>query len=466
MFNTYIKAKSNETVTEHYIGSCATYHGFAYQTFAEEMGLVGDVREREFERVRQMKLKVARTWYRPDFSRDMFKRFCLWLDEMKKQNVDVMLSASWFFTKDVWFFSHENHSDPDYTSKLENFDKCCEKMASWIAKSLESFIVVRGYTNIKYLSLFTEPFSYASGPCPEGIDYFEAYERCCRKINEKLIKFEVRDKVKLVGPNGIFTSHDDNQLQRAIEKMDDIIDIYSMHTYAWCDPSWQKNRGFYMTGYEGWKSHAEYVRKIAEKTGKPVWFDEYGLSGDGRLAEGVRDSVWYGNYIALINAALINGGMNNTLIWTLFDQKYPYNITNNDSFYNGVQRWGCCKMPGDSIKDSENARPSWYVISLLSRYMSDGDAKVVKCEFGEGICAAVTVTKDGRTSVLAVNMRDDSANVTIDVEASGLKRYLYDPAALKPAPDYIMIEPDKKLDTAPINDILPPYSVAVYSNAD
>jgi hypothetical protein len=461
MFKSNVKINREKIINDDYAGSCGVYHGFSYMPLPEEMGLTGEVREREFKRVEAMQLKVARTWFRPDFSRDMMKRFNMWLERMQKLGVDVALQSGWWFTKDVWYFAHEKHNDPEYTKSADNFRLCCDKLAAWIAKALEYFIVVRGYTHIKYLVLFTEPTSYRSGPVPDGIGDFEAYEICCRKIHEKLIAYGLRDRIRLMGPNGVFLSYDDVQLKNAVERMDDIIDIYTLHTYSWTDSSWMKNKEFIMTGYEGWLKHAGFMRKIAAKTGKPVWTDEYGLSGQG---ERYRDTVWYGNFIAQANAAFINGGLDGSFIWLLFDQKYFTDTTNNDSFYKGVHRWGTCYMPGDDVPEPENARPSWYVLSLLSRYMSAGCAKVYDISFGDGICAAATEPSPGKTSLLIVNLKDDDAEIEAEAGAAGLRRCLYDPAAIKPEPDFIMIEPDGTTETETFTAKLPPFGVAVYSN--
>lgn len=461
MSKTYVKINREKIINDSYTGSCGVYHGFSYMPVPESMGLTGQVREREFKRVAEMRLKVARTWFRPDYSREMTDRFNLWLEQMQRTGVDVALQAGWWFTKDVWYFAHEKHDDPEYTKNADNFKLCCDKFAAWIAKALEYFIVVRGFTHIKYLVLFTEPVSYASGPVPEGIEPFQAYELCCRKIHEKLKMYNLSDKVKLMGPNGVFLSYDDVQLKNAVEHMDDIIDIYTLHTYSWTDSSWMKNPGFIMSGYEDWKRHAEYIRGIAEKTGKAVWIDEYGLSGQ---AESYRDTAWYGNFIAQANAAFINGGLNGSFIWLLFDQKYFSDTTNNDSFYHGVHRWGTCYMPGDDVPEPENARPSWYVLSLLSRYMSDGRAKVYGVDFGKNICAAATEPSAGKTSLLLVNLKDEETEIDVAAGVPGLRRYLYDPNTIKPQPDLIMIKADKTVETENFTVKLPPFGVAVYSD--
>lgn len=461
MTETFVKVDRNKIINDDYVGSCGVYHGFSYMPLPEQMGLTGEAREREFERVESMKLKVARTWFRPDYTRDMIRRFNSWLERMQQIGVDVAIQSGWWFTKDVWYFAREKHDDPEYTRSLDNFISCCDKFAVWIAKMLEYFITVRGYEHIKYLVLFTEPVSYASGPVPDNVEPFRLYEICCRKIHEKLIAYNLRDRIKLMGPNGVFTNFEDVQLQNAVDCMNDVIDIYTLHTYAWTDSSWMKNPEFIMSGYNKWLNHAEYIKGIAGKTGKPVWIDEYGLSGQ---AEHFRDSPWYGNFIARANAAFINGGLDGSFIWLLFDQRYFWDTTNDDSFYNGVHRWGTCYMPGDKLPDNENARPSWYVISLLSRYMSGGCAIVYGIEFGDDICAAATEPEPGKTSILVVNNKDEEKEIEITAGVSGLRRYLYDPNTIEPLPDFIMIEADEVTETETFIVKLPPLGVAIYSD--
>ncbi len=458
-----------KVINDNYVGSCGVYHGFAYQQVSEARGMTEKSREREFARVNEMKLNVARTWYRPDYSQDMTRRFITWMKRMKELNVDIALQAGWWFTKDIWYFAHENYNNREYTSKLENFDLCCDKLAAWISKSLEYFIDVHGLTNIKYLVLFTEPTSYRSGDMPEGISDFEAYERCCRKIHNKLIEYGLRDRVKLMGPNGVFTSYDDKQLEYCVEHLNDVIDIYTLHTYSWCEKGWPQDQTFIMTDYDGWKKHADFIRRTAEKTGKPVWTDEYGLSGKGKIAEPFRDSSWYGNYLAMANSAFANGGLMGSFIWLLFDQQYFWNTTNDDSFHDGVHRWGTCYMPGDSVKDSENARPSWYVMQLLSRYMSSKQAKVYEVSFGEGICGYAIENENGRRSFLIVNECSEECEIDIQAVCGSYRKYLYDPAAIKPQPDYLSIEScgnaEIGLDGC-FSDRLPAFGVAVYTNFD
>ena len=464
--NTFFKTDCKQSINTGYVGSCGVYHGFSFMPEPEAMGLTGETREREFRRVEAMKLKVARTWFRPDYNQDMMKRFCLWLDKMKELNVKVALQAGWWFTKDVWFFAHENYDNEEFTRDRANFERCCDKFSIWIAKALEYFIIVKEYTNIEYLVLFTEPTSYEAGPVPDGLDDLSAYEICCRKIHERLIEYGLRDRVKLMGPNGVFTSHEDKQLAYCVEHLNDVIDIYTYHTYAWLDNGWMKNPDFIMTGYDGWKKHADFIYSLEQATGKPVWIDEYGLSGQ---ADAFRDSSWYGNFIAQANAAFINGHLNGSFIWLLFDQKYFGDTTNNDSFYHGVHRWGTAYMPGDDVPDPENVRPSWYMISALSRYMSSGEDTVVcASEAGEGICGAVTRPENGeKISILLASLGE--GEVEVDVDCAGLDDrtltvYLYDPLHIDPQKDKLLLPPAETVRAPRFTVKLPPCGAAIITD--
>ncbi len=463
--NSSVKINRSKIINDHYKGSGGVYHGFSFMPGNEAMGLCGEARERELRRVEEMQLKVARTWFRPDYSREMMEKFNLWLDEMKRLGVEVAIQSAWWFTKDVWYFAHEKHNDPTYTQSIDNFKACSKKLANWIAKALEYFIVVRNYTHIKYLVLFTEPTSYESGPVPQGLTLLLAYEICCRAIHEKLIEYGLRDKIKLMGPNGVFIKYEDEQLKYAVEKMNDIIDIYSMHTYAWSDSSWMKNPDFIMSDYDGWLKHVKYLKEITAPTGKPLWFDEYGLSAVSEIGEKLRSDPKYGNFIAQANTAFINGGTYGSFIWLLFDQKYFWDTTNNDSFHNGVHRWGTAYMPGDDVPEPFNVRPVWYMLSLISKYMSDGDSVVYETITEGKICACSAGAQNGDfLSLLIVNREEESVTVEIESGVSGLSCYLYDPANIECLPDKYMLESCCTIENSSFKLTLPPLAAIVLTN--
>ena len=58
----------DDAVCPEFLGVNAVYHGFAYMPFQEERGMNDADRRREFGLVSNIALRLARTWYRPDWA--------------------------------------------------------------------------------------------------------------------------------------------------------------------------------------------------------------------------------------------------------------------------------------------------------------------------------------------------------------------------------------------------------------
>ena len=419
----------------------------------------------EFTRVDIMRLRIARTWMRPDFSIEQQRQFAHWVQTLQGLGTEVALHTGWFFPRDVWYFAHENWNHPLYTAKTENFRECCDRLAGWVSRMLEFLIELRGCTNIKYLMLFHEPTEWTADALPTGVSLFEAYAMACRAIHKRLIADGRRNLVKLVGPNAMISAAGDRQLRRAVSMLNDVLDIYSAHTYAWPSAEGGHDPSCVLTGYDGWVKHAQSMLRQVAQTGKPFWFDEFGLAG-GKTAEDMRSTGWYGNFLAQATAAFMNSGVENAFLWSLFDQKYFWDITNDDSFYHGIQRSGLAMMPGDSIPDTRNVRPAWYAVAMLSRFLSEGSAvPVLRTEAGPYLCGSATVPGEGCRTILLVNRKDTPVQVTVEAGISGLRRYLYNPATLQPHPDIYLHGWDVSTEQSVFTDTLPPFAVAVYTNA-
>jgi len=461
MKETFVQVDRSSVINDNFAGCCAVYHGFAYMPQSEEAGLVGEALDREFRRVENARLPIARTWFRPDFNQDRMRRLNRWLEKMQQLNVEVAVNAGQWFTRDVWYFAHENFNNPAFTANPDNFNACCDKYAAWMSKAVEYWLEVKKYTHIKYLCLFSEGITYQNGGLPRGMTQMKAYEICCRKLHEKLIEYGLREKIKLVGPGGNFTSHRDEQLKYAVDRMNDVLDIFSGHTYA----RFSENAApsdFGMIDYDGWLNHARWMKKTAARTGKPVWMDEYGMSGGQKQAEAYRADPLYGNFLGQAAAAFANGRLNASFLFTLFDQKTFWNITNEDSYYNGVHRWGLASMPGDDVPQPGSVRPAWYAFTLLSRFLSDGHARVFETRFGKEVCAAATQLTDGSSTILVVNRTAEAVSVTVEAGTAGLRGYLYDPAAVCPQQECDLLPAGDPTETETFTVTLPPYAAAIY----
>jgi len=445
-----LKVDTEEIIQDDFLGVGAVYHGFAFMPESIEKGYTDELRDIEFSRVENMELPIARTWYRPDWAcgssgyssgydwnSTKMTAFYNWLSVMKSRNVDVAINAGWWCTKDVF------NGDED----IATWDEKVEQYSLWMSESLNQIINIRGYTNVKYIHLFTEPTSYESGPLPTGYTQYQAYKEVVTALNDQLVSDGIRSLIKIVGPNN--TNWDD--LRPFKEDLDDVIDIYSIHGYS-------------LINYDAWNLKATNAKYQISSTGKPLWIDEW-----GKQDEEYRNTADYGNYIAQGTAAFINAGVQSSLLWILFDQQYPApldTMTNSDSFDNGIHLWGTAQF----LPTSRVPRPSYYSFSMMSKYMGKKGTTVYSTSSDtDGIYISAVKTETGNWSFLVVNGKSDEQNITIDLSSVidiTLYRHLYDPETIEPDSNASIIEQDKVFNNfgTSFSDVIPARGVAIYTS--
>lgn len=448
---TVLRVDLDSVLESDFLGVNGVYHGFAFMPEQVSRGMTDADREREFDRVRRMRLNVARTWYRPDWAcgssiqhpfdweSPKMRAFYQWLAAMKERNVDIALQAGWWFPRDT----HHGFESPQPERNLPRY-------LEWVSESLHQLIQVRGFTNIRYLIVFTEPTQSSAGSLPAGETQWTYYVKTVKALHARLEADKRRGLVKLVAPNN---GSDARNLKEAVSELNGIVDIYSGHTYN-------------KAGYEGWLAFSKGMADIVAGTRKPLWLDEYG-KGD----EAYRASGDYGTHVAEIVAASINSGHQSSVIWLLFDQLYVDPLDHagpRDSFHDGVHRWGTCKWPHDTISGPTLPYPSWYALSLLSRYLGGRNAtRTLRTEGGSGLAVAAT-RSGGDLSILVINTGPSPTPFRIAFSSKWkppLYRYLFDPAKVKPAEDAGLIPSGKRIRKpgSGWKDELPGRGFAVYS---
>jgi hypothetical protein len=425
---------NDSVLNDNFLGVNGVYHGFAYMEDPKVRPMTEQDRKREFTRVQKMDLKIARTWYRPDWScggnlynafnweSKRMKEFYLWLDKMKELKVDVALQAGWWFTRDTY---HNQSVEVD--KAVPDPEKDPVRFAEWVNESLYQLIKVRGYDNIKYLVLFTEPLNYRSGVIPKGFTEPEYYDKVCTAIHFKLKSSNLRSVVKLVGPNSGSTDTA-AYVGWCVGHLNDVIDIYSWHSY-----NGKQHNTNPPLEYDGWKQIADAGKVKVKPTGKPFWIDEYGAN---KPDESIRFKPDYGNYLAQCVAAFIHSGAQTSLVWILFDQKYPGSkATNKDSFYNGVQRWGLTSSPQDSVANPGSPYPSWYAFSMMSKYLGGRtETKTFHTQAADSLYVVATQPLGKEMSVMVVNASHRKRSFNLDFSKQlnrQLNRCLYDPNKTK-----------------------------------
>ena len=455
-----LRIDTNTVIQDNFLGLGAVYHGYMFQKDFSGRHYTPEQCEIELDRVSRSGLKIARTYYDYNFSWycgkwdwdcPMMQGFYTWLEKMKERNVDVALNAAWCFPGDIdstsgWPW----HMTPftvigDWNASVNNY-------AWWVSESVYQIIEKRGFDNVRYLCMFTEPQHFPGSRMDDPQwNQFEAWAQCVRAVRKKLEEDGRLHYVKMVGPNE--GSTDTSEMVKWVaDNADDCVDIYSSHNY--------EGKGLETDNYSDWAAWTTTGMDNCAGTKKPFWFDEYGT-----FNENVRhNSAWYGTLLGIAQAAFMNCGAQTSILWTLFDQQWTDNHSNNnDSFYDGVHKHGIAPV----IRESEIPRKSWYAFSMMSRFLGIEGTCVFKTEGTDLLHIAACRQPDGSYSILIVNGGKDKACISVDIGDDfdhRLYRRLYDPA---------VIQPDARADIPKIDgqyeakkcftDCLPPGAVAVYT---
>ena len=236
-----IKIDLNNPVQTNFLGNNAVYHGYADMPDHNNRNYSEELCEIEADRAADLGLRVARTFYRwwawePEtaswnWDNEDCKGFYRWLQRMKDRNIQVALNTGWWLDRDIMNFYEDNHSEKQPFNKDGNWLNSVKNYARWVSESLYQLIEVRGFTNITYIHLFTEPqyctkFNYKI----DGKHAYELWLDCAKAVTEQLIADNRRHLVKIIGPNEGSTATSIMNKWVA-ENADEYVDIYSSHNY-------------------------------------------------------------------------------------------------------------------------------------------------------------------------------------------------------------------------------------------
>ena len=195
-----------------------------------------------------------------------------------------------------------------------------------------------------------------------------------------------------------------------------------------------------------------------ERPDKAFCYDEYNITYR-------RDNSHMEMGAELVDAAIafMNCGVRFSLLWTLFDQQWPNNHSNNaDSFVDGDHR--CGLMP--VLTRSYVPHSAFYAFSILSRYIDAGSV-IYKGEGENGLHATMAVNKEGEITIALANHKAAADDFTIDFEAAlgkTLRRHYFDPQTLLRDETAAIIPTDKEIFVEKsLSDTIAPYGVIVYT---
>ena len=198
-----------------------------------------------------------------------------------------------------------------------------------------------------------------------------------------------------------------------------------------------------------------------------LWYDEYNCLGY-RINEDIvkrPEHPLHGTDLAAARIAFLNNGVQNSFMWSLFDQQWPYNHTNNDDdFVDGDHR--CGVMP--SLIRSKIPYPAYFAMRITALVNGDENSKIFKGVSDGDVQGAMVENSDGNITVLLLNERSKPKDFEIIFETPvslDLNAYVYNPETVVCSEEIPPLKADFKVKgvTQSIKGTIPPGGVMAYS---
>lgn len=423
------------------------------------------------------------------------------LKALQKRGIEVGMSPQWSMASFVGKATNTGnitsfHGAGFYVA--DDLDATCAKYSDFMKQTVLS-LKANGINNVKYLFAFTECnntfITENQNALKAENDKLAAegkpaitktaielrdYDRVCAVYHKAIDALDVglkdaglRKSYKIVGPCDNFRTDFDYVdaaqysilSEYTIKNLADKVDIIGSH-------GGYSNANQYTddTYYYNPEITMGKTKEMANAIGKEYWIDEYNVRLNSMLGSDFtyqdnRDSLnspVKGLAMALTTLGGMNAGMDNMFIWSLADIQWP-NTTNGNEWKNGLQIGGYLPSPTESVVPYYG----WYAVSLLSKYVGQGD--VYHCLDDMGLFTTAIKRTDGEWTVVVMNYNVEDALVHINFEKSlGGKtfyRHNYDLNSVIPSTSasLIGVSARAKNVTTGFCDTMTGYSMAVYT---
>lgn len=399
-----------------------------------------------------------------DFESEDAKSVYKWLDVMKANDIEVMFNPWGFNWIEALDYSNAEMGNPDTEYlRTDNFEENSKRWCDVTAKFYQN-LYARGYNNVKYLLVFTEPLNTHADQ-----ESAQHYIDNLKRLHQTLVDYKLRNKIKVVGPNRIAGYRDRYDLHAKIhQQCDYALDIYSQHDYLSAQSIVSDTYSTY--ALINWGEPIEYMR--GDGITKPIWIDEWNVRDMSLNTDGVGDNhIWTGVQQAVGITFAMNAGYSNAILWSLADQQWPLMFTDlTKGFNNGVMFQGL--FP--DIRVTVVPKMQYYAYSLLSKYCGRENGKTYLCDnyYEEaGVYVSCVETAEGEWTIIAVNANYSDVKLDFNFEKSlgGVKLYRHQYIAAEaesyPNTGAFILPANKTVHnvTTTFSDILPVGSVQVYT---
>lgn len=506
-----LQLQNSSPVLEDYMGFSAISQGFMYMPDLYGREYTTEQKSAFISRLKNSNVTMIRTYYDQGYaaqkkSDGSFKKdengnliwnwesaemkgLYSWISMLRDNGITVVLNMSWnaavLMPKTSYGFDN-----PFYGMTVSEVTAA---YADWACRSIYEIVIKRGFTNVQYASVFTEPYATVdlygkkiSELNDEQIQIIdntlsqtEWYPAMLSAFDGALKNVGIRDKIKILGPNvalraDLAAQPSGTTLQERImwwvEEIDAFVDAYAFH---WYPPAYPDNS---MPSDDirqlSFKMHENYLSKVSSvlsKTGKQFWFDELNFTANLNgvyLHEYVKQG-WSGTQLAQLYLTNVNHGVQNTFLWSFNDEQWPLLNTTSGEFKDGVHLTGLFPVISQSLIPYKQ----YYAYTLLTKYFAtDGSAKAYKATDGDGILATMIKNSNDDISIAVVNTNTTRKEFMLNVEKTlggkTLYRHLYNPETVVADENASIIGVDKTFLGIgnEFVDSLPAGGVAVYTS--
>ena len=495
-----LKVKNSEPpINTNYRGSGSiVYQMYTYMKYKNDFNeYTEQMAQEQFNRMQEIGIDYVRSDYNDwmtwnsntnsfcDFNTDYYRAFIKEALELKKRKIDICVTTGWSLHGLIdnsssigsphLFVAADpgTPSDPDKLNDdnqngeqtMGNWNATLHNWSTWMEQSILRFRA-EGVTNLTGLLLFTEPCKWH---WEDGYRQysFECETDCARELDYVLKKNSLRDKYQIIGPNQVidYANVDDDvklsALDYFLKNADDYVDVYTSHSYVRAEDA--TNNIYYDQSKLMFEPFMNYMK--ANNNKKPFWIDEWNASETGHT-QLYYNCPWRGTQIGVCTAAIMNMGISNSILWTLYNHQWVNNTYSGGEFTDGIQMCGLAPALNLSAVPSTQ----YFGFTLLSKYLKD-KSNVYACEFDEygDVYISCAEGNDGEITVLVVNTNTSPSgfDLQFDKNLGGKKmyRHVYCPINARPYSDIQVIAADRVYNNVrnKLVDKLPAGALAIYT---
>lgn len=370
-----------------------------------------------------------------------------YLDVLKENNVTVELDNFHSDWKKLypWMFWTQNTLSAPAADKIPEFAEC-------MAAMIKHLVVTKGYTNIKYLALYSEPESLFVPP--SGQDKLTYHKSLAQAVYNRLVSEGLSSQVKVVGPEPVMpTTEGERWYTDYTSTMGNYVGGYTIHAFT---GSQELQDGTFASKLDTYINQ----KNTNDPNGstKPLMFTE-----NANLP--VRGTFEAGLSFAGIVAHGLSKGISAISQWRLYDDIIPPPCRVNQTMTGeGDYGWGWW----GNKQDDWNPKLKYYINSLISKYVLPGSTSYSTLTNDNRVNAAIVKTTGGKYTIIVVNWSTDTVSASFTLQQSintTLKKYSYqDLITLNSNAGLINSIGTLNVNGTAFSDSIPPRSVCLYTD--